>query len=191
MNNNLYSQYLVLLETFYGGCILGILYHTITIIIYALTKRVTLSDLCFCLVAGVFTVNLFFKTTYFDLRYYSVLSFVLGFTAYYFLISPFYKSLLLFITRKLGLIKTNTKKGIVKRKRKFVKKHQKSIGKIKSLLKRFLSIPLKIKMSYNKFKVYLKKEGIDNEKRGLRTFKSPRQHRSEKKKEKKIKKESR
>ncbi|WP_366934123.1 spore cortex biosynthesis protein YabQ [Anaerofustis sp.] len=191
MNSTLYSQYLILLETFYGGCILGILYHTITITVYAITKKVTLSDLCFCLVAGVFTVNLFFKTTYFDLRYYSVLSFVLGFVAYYFFISSFYKKILFFIVGSIRNFCNKIKKSMRRKRNKWSSKYNKPIGKIKTLLNNILSIPLKIKMSYNTFKIYHAKGMDNNAKRRVSFAEYKRQYRSKKEKSKKAKKKGR
>ncbi|MGN8914427.1 spore cortex biosynthesis protein YabQ [Anaerofustis butyriciformans] len=188
MTDTIYSQYLILFETFYGGFILGVMYHTITIIVYAITKKINLSDLCFCLVGAVFTIDLFFKTTYFDLRYYSILSFILGFVAYYFIISPIYKKFLFFITSKIGLTNKKIKRKINIKKNKIKKKYKGPIIKIKTLLKHILSIPIKIKISYNNFKIY-KKEGIGiNEKRKLFFTKYQQQHRCKKKNSKKEKK---
>lgn len=158
MIKDIYSQYLILFETFYGGFILGILYHTITIIVYKITKKINISDLCFCLVAAVFTIDLFFKTTYFNLRYYSILSFILGFIAYYFIISPIYKKILFFITGKIENTNIKIKKKIYIKKTKLKKKYNGPISKIKTLLKHILSIPLKIKISYNDFRIYKNKK---------------------------------
>lgn len=162
MNNNLYPEILIFIETFYGGCILGLLYHTITISVYRITKKVMLSDICFCIVFFIFTINLFYKTTYFDLRYYSILGFLLGFILYYYLISSFYKLLLNYVFNKFENFKNIIKNKLKERKYKFYIKHKKKILKVKSLLKNIKSIPLKIKMSYNKFNIYRNKEGLDN-----------------------------
>ena len=158
MNENIYLNYLVILETFYGGFILGILYHTITIFTYFITKKIAISDFFFCICAIIFTIDLFFKTTYFELRYYSILSFIFGFIIYYFFLSPFYKKILFFITKKLSQIKISFFKNANKIKIKTKKKYQRPISKIKTLLKHILSIPLKIKISYNTLKTY--KKGI-------------------------------
>lgn len=156
MRENLYTQIFLMLDTFYGGIIIGFLYHTITILVYETTKKQSLSDMAFWAVGGILLINLFFKTNYFYLRIYLILGFIIGLVLYYSLVSPIYKRILYFFINKSRKFKQKTKKKINRKKKYLAIKYKKPISKYKLIIKRILNIPISLKIRYNKFKNYYK-----------------------------------
>lgn len=156
MRENLYTQIFLMLDTFYGGIIIGFLYHTITILVYETTKKQSLSDMAFWSVGNILLINLFFKTNYFYLRIYLILGFILGITLYYLVISPIYKMVLYFFIQKGRKIKRKTKRKINRKKKYLAIKYKRPISKYKLIIKKTLNIPISLKIRYNKFKSYYK-----------------------------------
>lgn len=156
MKENIYTQIFLMLDTLYGGIIIGFLYHTITILVYEMTKKQSLSDIAFWSVGSILLINLFFKTSYFYLRIYLILGFILGISLYYFIISPVYKKILYFFIIKNRKFNQKARKRLRRKKKYLLIKYKKPISKYKSIIKKTLNIPKSLKIRYNKFKNYYK-----------------------------------
>lgn len=164
MTNSLSSQYLILLETFYNGIILGIIYHTVTVLVYYVTKKVSISDIFFSIIGGIFTLDVFYNVTYLNLRYYSILGFILGILTYYIVLSKIYKLALISILNTFNKIIKNINCKYRRKKKCFYVKHKKSILKTKKIINKVFNVPININMSYNKLKLIYKKR--DKKKHG-------------------------
>lgn len=150
MNNEFYFQLYGFLKTFYGGIIIGFIYDSISKIIYFTTKKLTISDVIFWLVGFVLILNIFFNASYLSLRGFLVFGFILGWSLYYFLVSPFYKKILNYIFHKSESYKKNLEILAKKEKEKIKIKYKEPIRKINVGLKRIRNLPFDIKMQYNK-----------------------------------------